>query len=203
MEQTERELTRILRAKDALRTALNDKGASLGEGDLLDDYAPAVQSLPTAQPIKLVDGNNFQGWSKLTTLPLIDASTLTTAYCLAYRCANLQSVSLDLPKATNASHLLDSCTSLQSATLNLPEATSAKNLLNACGRLSDIKLSGLKCSLSLLGTAVTFQSVTYIIEHAQEAISGAIITLPRAMERTMPEELIEQAVEKGFEVTFK
>lgn len=270
MTKTEQELTRIQGAKSALRDAILAKGGTLNEDARIDEYAPAVQSL--APPIKLKDGNNFNGWSYMTHLPTIDVSELTTAYALAYQCHGLETISLDMPMCKNASHLatdcrnlqtlrlnmpqctnverlaygcrrlhsfqitvpqcinasslaMDSrtlerleldlpectnayclaynCSNLQSLTLNIPKCTNAEYIVSGCTKLSDAKISGLQCSLNLVGTAVTIESVQYIVEHAQEAMEGAILTLPRAIERSLPEETMEMALEKGFEVAFR
>lgn len=267
MTKTEQELTRIQGAKSALRDAILAKGGTLNEDARIDEYAPAVHSLPSGSgqaeaipPIKIygnLRNNNGQGGSggfwgfiDMEVCPPIDTSGLINAYglfyrCrslsalpesldlgratsidflisesgigsanivapvatsaikLAYNCPNLTSLTIDLPSCTNASDLVMSCPKLTNIEAKLPECTNVGNMLSNCPKTSSIKISELKCSLSLLGTAVTIESVQYIVEHAQEAMEGAILTLPSSIERSLPEETMEMALEKGFEVAFR
>lgn len=237
LRQAEERLESYRRATTVLREAINAKGANLSEDALLDEYATAVESLPTAQPfppikmsrdLSLTGGHGgFWSFTEMVACPPLDTSESIDLYCLFYGCSKLKALpthldlsnaikldyfmsksgvveaSIDAVEALSVSFLADGCQSLKSLYLHSPKCTNYSSVVRSCMNLTDLRINGLKASLSLLGTAVTMESVTYIIEHAQQAISGAILTLPRAMERTMPEELIEQAVEKGFEVTFK
>lgn len=275
MTTTEQELTRIQGAKSALRDAILAKGATLSEDARIDEYAPALQSARAtgASPIRVKDGNNFMNWGLMESLPDLDVSELANAYAFVYGCSNLKSLTLSLPKCTNASHLatncsnlnsasldmpictnadrllsgcanlqtlelslpqctnatfsLDGCRSLESVSLDLPECTHATALVHqcsnlksltlslakctdanylagGCNKLVDAKISGLKTSLSLQDSRLlSVESVQYIVEHAQEAMEGAVLTLPRALESKLPEETIEAALGKGFEVAFR
>lgn len=273
MTTTEQELTRIKRAKSALRDAIISRGGVIQPDSLLDDYAIAVQKLPQDEPIKVKDGNNFNGWALMTTPPNLDLSEIRSAEnlfsncisirhlsleipecinanyiawgcvnleslylvlpkctnaerlaygCVAlksiilrmpkcqnangllYNCEKLEHLELDIPECTNASNLVDRCESLKSITLTLDECVNTHSLAWGCSNLSDVKISGLKTSLSLQWSPkLSVESVQYIVEHAQEAMDGAVLTLPRALESKLPEETMEAALEKGFEVGFR
>lgn len=136
--------------------------------------------------------------------PPIDVSTLTDAYCLYYDCRKLETVQpIELPLCTTTEYMFGNCSSLRTIDLDIPKCTNTSNIFTGCAKLANIRIKRLQCSLSLVGTAVTAESVQYIVEHAQEAMDGAVLTLPRALESKLPEETMEMALEKGFDVGFR
>lgn len=252
MGQIAQDLIRIQGAKSALRDAILAKGGTLSEAARIDEYAPALRSIPSSEiaPIKLKDGNNFSGWSKMTALPPIDTSEASNLQNLASYCTSLEQVVLTLPTATDLSwafmycsslrfvqitapqlvysgyafkgdtslieaiidypsavgigEMCNACSRLETIRLNIPRATDLTYTFADCIALRDVYITGLKTSLSLQWSPkLSLESVQYIVEHAQEAMDGAVLTLPRALESKLPEETMEMALEKGFDVGFR
>lgn len=122
----------------------------------------------------------------------------------AIDCTSLVSLVVNAPKCTMGRWLVQRCPNLETLEANLPECTNLYEAMNASPKLSAVKIAGLKTSLNLsLCPLLSLESVQYIVEHAQEAMEGAVLTLPRALESKLPEETMEMALEKGFNVAFR
>ena len=108
--------------------------------------------------------NMFAYCTTLTTVPLFNLSSLTNAYTMFYECTSLTTVPLfDLSKVTDASYMFYLCTSLTTVPLfNLSNCTSMHSMFRQCTALTTVPLLNLSkvtnATSMFLGVTLTTQS---------------------------------------------
>ena len=124
MGTTAQKLNKILETKDAIRTAINNKGGTLTTTDTFASYPSAIDSLPSGggNTLKtLLDATKstsylFYQYSGTNIDGLIsynDTSSVKNMSNMFYSCWNLTTIpQLDTRSATNMSSMFNGCTKL-------------------------------------------------------------------------------------------
>jgi len=108
--------------------------------------------------------NMFAYCTLLTTVPLFNLSNCTSTYAMFYECTSLTTVPLfDLSSVTNASYMLYLCTTLTTVPLfNLSNCTSTHSMFRQCTALTTVPLFDLSkvtnATSMFLGVTLTTQS---------------------------------------------
>ena len=106
----------------------------------------------------------FTQCTALTTVPLFNLSSVTNAQSMFYLCSSLTTVPLfDLSSVTNASYMFYLCTSLTTVPLfNLSNCTSTQSMFRQCTALTTVPLFDLSkvtnATSMFLGVTLTTQS---------------------------------------------
>jgi len=106
----------------------------------------------------------FAYCTTLTTVPLFNLSSVTNAYTMFYECTSLTTVPLfDLSSVTNASYMFYLCTTLTTVPLfNLSNCTSTHSMFRQCTALTTVPLFDLSkvtnATSMFLGVTLTTQS---------------------------------------------
>jgi len=106
----------------------------------------------------------FANCTTLTTVPLFNLSSVTNAYTMFYQCTSLTTVPLfDLSSVTNASYMFYQCTTLTTVPLfNLSNCTSTHSMFRQCTALTTVPLFDLSkvtnATSMFLGVTLTTQS---------------------------------------------
>ena len=89
--------------------------------------------------------NSFFGCTSLTTIPLLNLSSVTNATNMFYQCTGLTTIPLfNLSSVTNAQNMFYQCTGLTTIPLfNLSSVTNAQNMFFGCTSLTTIPLLNL------------------------------------------------------------
>ena len=89
--------------------------------------------------------NQYRGCTALTTVPLLNLSSVTNAFAMFAYCAALTTVPLlNLSSVTNASSMFTDCTSLTTIPLlDLSSVTNATNMFRNCTSLTTVPLLNL------------------------------------------------------------
>ena len=152
MGTTADKLQAIIDSKEAIRTAINDKGGSVLESTPLDEYATAIDNLPSID--SLIDGSITTINSNVTTIK-------------AYKFYQTNITTANLPEVTSIlTNAFDGCSSLTS--INIPKAVMASTVVNCfrnCSNLPTIQLDeatfiGQGCFMGCSSlTSATFKKV--------------------------------------------
>ena len=96
--------------------------------------------------------NQYKGCTSLTTVPLLNLSSVTNAGSMFYQCTALTTVPLfDLSKVTNASAMFAYCAALTTVPLlNLSSVTKATDMFFQCTSLTTVPLLNLSSVTSAL-----------------------------------------------------
>ena len=106
----------------------------------------------------------FANCTTLTTVPLFNLSSVTNAYTMFYQCTSLTTVPLfDLSKVTDASYMFYQCTALTTVPLfDLSKVTNASYMFYRCTALTTVPLFDLSkvtnATSMFLGVTLTTQS---------------------------------------------
>ena len=132
MGTTVEKLNKVLETKEAIRTAINNKGGTLTESDTFSSYSTAIDNIQTGSgenPLQYVIDNHegdgkpschylfyfYNGTSLDNVLKSLDFSKVTNMSYMFYQCENLTSIpQLDTSKVTNMSYMFYQCRSLTS-----------------------------------------------------------------------------------------
>ena len=151
MGTTAQKLNKILETKEAIRTAINNKGGTLTTTDTFASYPSAIDSLPSGGggSLKtLLDATkscyylfyNYQGTSVNDLISYSDTSNVASMESMFQQCSNLATIPLfDTSKVTNMSGMFLKCkmlTSLSQLDTNL--VTNMSNMFNNCSKLTTI-----------------------------------------------------------------
>lgn len=130
MGTTAQKLNKILETKEAIRTAINNKGGTLTTTDTFASYPSAIDSLPSGGggSLKtLLDATkstfylfyNYKGTSVNDLISYSDTSSVTNMGYMFYYCNNLTTIpQLDTSNATDMSYMFTACNKL--TTIDIP-----------------------------------------------------------------------------------
>ena len=162
MGTTAQKLNKILETKEAIRTAINNKGGTLTTTDTFASYPTAIDSLPSGggDPLKeFLDETKdasymFSGysdytettWSKLTyerlqnILSYNTTSNVTNMSGMFFSCTKLSTIPLiDTSLVTNMSYMFSSCSNLTTIPqLNTSNVTNMNSMFSNCSKLTTI-----------------------------------------------------------------
>ena len=93
----------------------------------------------------------FRDCSNLTTIPLIDTSSVTNMSYMFYYCSSLQSIpALDTSKVTSMSSMFRGCSNLKTIPqLDTSSVTNMWNMFYYCSNLTEINMTNINCDLDI------------------------------------------------------
>ena len=163
MGTTAQKLNKILETKEAIRTAINNKGGTLTTTDTFASYPSAIDSLPSGggDPLKgYLDETKdasymFSGYSDYTyttwfrnltyerlqkILSYNTTSSVTNMSGMFYYCKQLITIPLiDTSLVTNMSNMFSSCSNLTTIPqLNTSNVTNMDSMFSRCSKLTTI-----------------------------------------------------------------
>ena len=124
MGTTAQKLNKIIETKEAIRTAINNKGGTLTTTDTFASYPTAIDSLPSGGggSLKtLLDATkstynlfyNYKGTSVNDLISYGDTENVTTMNSMFYGCSNLTTnPQLNTSKVTNMNNMFRECSHL-------------------------------------------------------------------------------------------
>ena len=141
MGTTVEKLTKILETKEAIRTAINNKGGTLTESDAFSSYSTAIDNIHTGggeNPLQyIIDNRNgdgvascqylfykYKGSNLDNLLNTLDFSKVTSMDGMFSNCTNLTSISGLNNLTAIGNDAFNGCTNLNINNLNLPSLTS-------------------------------------------------------------------------------
>ena len=136
MGTTAQKLNKILETKEAIRTAINNKGGTLTTTDTFASYPSAIDSLPSGggNTLKvLLDATkscyhlfyNYKGESVNDLISYSDTSSVTTISNMFEDCTNLFTIpQLNTSNVTNMSNMFYSCSNLKTIDITHMKTTS-------------------------------------------------------------------------------
>ena len=157
MGTTVEKLTKVLETKEAIRTAINNKGGTLTESDTFSSYSTAIDNIQTGggeNPLQYIIDNqggdgvpscrylfyNYQGTSLDSVLKGLYTSNVKNFQFMFSSCSNLISISqLDTSSATDMGYMFQDCERL--TTIPQLDTSSVKNMNNMfqnCSKLTSI-----------------------------------------------------------------
>lgn len=99
---------------------------------------------------KMCDGMTFRQ-SRISEVPMVDMSELTTADYMFYMCNSLTKINVDLPNVVSAaSFCRENKSFLQSAEINAPKLKDAQYMFYSCRSLSKVKINAQPTNASYL-----------------------------------------------------
>ena len=161
------ELTRIKNAKEAIKTSIEAKGVTVGDGTI-DTYASKIDEIQDGvdineyydltkksngnvtkyiKNIPLIDTSDytsmrsmFSGYSSLATIPLLNTSNVTDMYFMFANCSSLTTIpKLDTSKVTNIAQMFNFCSSLTTIPqIDTSKVSSIFYMFNGCTSLIEI-----------------------------------------------------------------
>ena len=165
MGTTAQKLNKILETKEAIRTAINNKGGTLTTTDTFASYPSAIDSLPSGggDPLKefldetksasyLFSGRTYNSgeystwyynltYERLQKILNYDTtSSVTNIIGMFYYCNKLTEIPLiDTSKVTDMSYMFSNCYKLQAIPpLNTSNVTNMENMFDSCYELTSL-----------------------------------------------------------------
>ena len=157
MGTTVEKLNKVLETKEAIRTAINNKGGTLTESDTFSSYSAAIDNIQTGSgenPLQYVVDNHegdgkpscyylfyfYNGTSLDNVLKSLDFSKVTNMNGMFYNCQNLTSIpQLDTSKVNNMSYMFYDCYKLTSIPqLDTSKVTNMDSMFYSCSSLTSI-----------------------------------------------------------------
>ena len=158
MGTTVEKLNKVLQTKEAIRTAINNKGGTLTESDIFSSYATAIDNIQTGSgenPLQYIIDNRegdgkpscyylfycYKGTSLDNVLKSLDFSKVTDMNGMFAACSNLTTIhQLDTSKITDMSYMFDGCIALTSLPLlNTDKVTKMRRTFSGDGFYMKIK----------------------------------------------------------------
>ena len=133
MGTTAQKLNKILETKEAIRTAINNKGGTLTTTDTFASYPSAIDSLPSG-------GGN-------TLKTLLDATKSTSYLFYKYSGTSIDGLISynDTENVTNMSYMFSNCLSLTTIPqLNTSNVTNMTSMFEYCYKLETIDITHMK-----------------------------------------------------------
>ena len=155
MGTTAEKLNKILETKEAIRTAINNKGGTLTTSDKFSDYATAINNIQSGGggggSLKtLLDATkscyylfgNYTGTSVDGLISYSDTSNVINMSSMFYQCRNLTTVpQLDTSNVTNMGHTFYSCSNLKTIPqLDTSNVTNMSDMFSHCSKLTTVQL---------------------------------------------------------------
>ena len=178
MGTTAQKLNKILETKEAIRTAINNKGGTLTTTDTFASYPSAIDSLPSGGggSLKtLLDATkstyylfyNYDGTSVNDLISYNDTSNVTSMSSMFYVCNNLTTIpQLDTSNVTNMSYMFYKCSKLTTISqLDTSSVTNMEKMFAFCYKLTTIDIShmNITSSYNSNGFAIYCYSLTKLI----------------------------------------
>ena len=151
MGTTAQKLNKILETKEAIRTAINNKGGTLTTTDTFASYPTAIDNLPSGGggSLKtLLDAtqstkslfSNYQGTSVDDLISYSDTSNVTNMSGMFYKCLNLITIpQLYTSNVTNMSSMFSRCSSLETIPqIDTSRVINMEYMFEECGSLRTI-----------------------------------------------------------------
>ena len=169
MGTTAQKLNKILETKEAIRTAINNKGGTLTTTDTFASYPSAIDSLPSGgNTLKtLLDAtkstyylfNEYNGTSVNDLISYSDTENVTNmGYMFAF-CSNLTTIpQLDTRSATNMSSMFSSCSKLKTIDIthmNITSTSNSNGFAYGCSSLTKLIIRNMTTIPSLFPNAFT------------------------------------------------
>ena len=168
MGTTAQKLNKILETKEAIRTAINNKGGTLTTTDTFASYPSAIDSLPSGGggSLKaLLDATKscyylfyfYKGESVNDLISYNDTENVTNMQEMFRECMNLTTIPrLNTSKSTNISFMFYGCPKLTTIEqIDMYSVTKAGNTFSACPKLTYLKLLNIKISVRI-GSGTSF-----------------------------------------------
>ena len=176
MGTTAQKLNKIIETKEAIRTAINNKGGTLTTTDTFASYPSAIDNLPSGGggSLKtLLDAtkstyNLFYEYSGTSVNDLIsysDTENVTNMNSMFYRCSNLTThPQLDTRSTTNMNNMFRECSHLTTIQLDISSSvTSMSNTFQNCPRLITIDITHMNKISTMWSFANNCYSLTKLI----------------------------------------
>ena len=151
MGTTAQKLNKILETKEAIRTAINNKGGTLTTTDTFASYPSAIDSLPSGggNTLKtLLDATkscyylfyNYNGTSVNDLISYNDTENVTNMISMFYQCEKLTTIpQLDTSKVTDMTRMFYQCQKLITIPqLDTSKVTDMRSMFYACNGLATI-----------------------------------------------------------------
>lgn len=150
MGTTAQKLNKILETKEAIRTAINNKGGTLTTTDTFASYPSAIDNLPSGgSSLKtLLDATkscyylfyNYQGTSVNDLISYNDTSNVTKMNSMFFECTNLTTIpQFNTSSCTTMSRMFSNCEALTTIPqLNTSNVTNMSEMFLGCYALTTI-----------------------------------------------------------------
>ena len=151
MGTTADKLNKVLETKEAIRTAINNKGGTLTETDKFSDYATAIDNIQSGGGGSLkavLDATQkasglfyrYSGTSVDDLISYNDTSNVTTMADMFYSCNNLTSIPLlDTSSCTNMNNMIRECFNITTIPqFNTSKVTTMASMFSNCNKLTSI-----------------------------------------------------------------
>ena len=161
MGTTAQKLNKILETKEAIRTAINNKGGTLTTTDTFASYPTAIDSLPSGGggSLKtLLDATKstyslfyqYKGTSVDGLISYSDTENVTDMSYMFYKCLNLTTISqLNTSNVNNMLAMFNSCSSLTTIPqLNTSNVNNMSSMFSGCVNLTIIDITHMNTKLT-------------------------------------------------------
>ena len=167
MSTTIEKLNKILQTKEAIRTAINNKGVIVTETDTFASYSTAIDNIQNGggdNPLQYIidnkdgDGNpscyslfsSYKGSSLDNVINKIDTSNVTDMSHMFSNCSNLTTIlQLDTSSCTNMSYMFDQCRNLiKVPQLNTSSCTNLRASFINCSALQTIDITHMNITIA-------------------------------------------------------
>ena len=202
MGTTAQKLNKILETKEAIRTAINNKGGTLTTTDTFASYPSAIDSLPSGggNPLKeYLDETKdasymFSGysdytettWSKLTyerlqkILSYDTTSNVANMQGMFYYCTQLTTIpSINTSLVTNMSYMFSECSKLTTIPqLDTSKVTNMVSMFNYCSKLTtmpQINTSNVTSMYNMFSNCVKLTTIPQLNTNKVTNISSMFI----------------------------
>ena len=151
MGTTAQKLNKILETKEAIRTAINNKGGTLTTTDTFASYSSAIDSLPSGGggSLKtLLDATkscyylfyNYSGTSVNDLISYSDTENVTNMISMFYQCLKLTTIpQLDTSSATDMTRMFYNCQKLTTIPqLDTSKVTDMRGMFYGCNKLASM-----------------------------------------------------------------
>ena len=178
MGTTAQKLNKIIETKEAIRTAINNKGGTLTTTDTFASYPTAIDSLPSGGggSLKtLLDATkstyhlfyNYKGTSIDGLIAYSDTENVDNMSAMFYNCFNLTTIPLfDTSSVTQFNNLFYYCINLTSIPqLNTSKVTNMAYMFYECRRLTTIDITHMNITSTSKNSAFAYEcySLTKLI----------------------------------------
>lgn len=161
MGTTAQKLNKILETKEAIRTAINNKGGTLTTTDTFASYPSAIDSLPSGGggSLKtLLDATkstyylfyNYKGTSVNDLISYNDTSLVTNMHYMFSQCTKLATIpQLDTSNVTNMASMFSYCSKLTTISqIDTSKVTNMANMFSGCSKLTTIDITHMNITSS-------------------------------------------------------
>ena len=162
------QLTLLNNTKTAIRTAINNKGGSVGASDTFASYATAIDNLPSGSNADLID--LIEGDITTLTIPSGTTSIREGAF---YRFSSLTSITIPNSVTTIGNEAFHSCIHLTSANIPNTLTSITAQMFYCCSVLSNIVLPETVTSIDRQAFYNCYGLTTFTIPSAVTSIGNS------------------------------